>query len=108
MGMQVSRSSYLDEDTQLPSVHKSFAALSLDTQGESFLNFYLKAAAMKKAVVGESGLPRNVHYLYCTTTPQAETQYKNKVKKIHQQVKLVALEQLKACMPEIAKIVKDN
>jgi len=103
--LQVSKRSYLAKGTKLPNIHKKFSAVTLDTQGKSFLDFYMERAGIKKGTVGESRLPSNVHYLYCTSLAQAETQYVKDVPKAHQQVKLLALEQLKSCMPEVAKIV---
>ena len=105
MNLQVSQRSYLRIDTKLPKIHKQYNNTTLDTQGMNFLNFYIQAAGLRKGKLGESKLPANVHYLYCTSLPQAETQYVNAVPPKHQQVKLLALEQLRSCMPEVAKIV---
>ena len=103
--MQISKRAYHNNDTQLPNIHDKFHGTTLDTQGKSFLEFYMEAAGLQLARKKKSELPTNVHYLYCTSLPRAQAQYpKKNVAKEHQQVKLLALEQLDLCMPEVAQI----
>ena len=93
----------MTKESQLPDLFSAFRnASTLDTGGKSLLDFYFSAAGLvQRMPTGPSGLPSNAHYIYMTTKPQAEAQYKKKsVVAKHREVKLMALEQLRVCVPQ--------